>query len=97
MGMQPEQAGHALCSVSQGNGVNYPVCQPLLGDSLSLLLTSVTDKELVRGPEALSSVYVQSQARTGQSIARAGSASSRGGACRLTNWSLKGVVGTLGK
>ncbi len=34
-------------------------------------------------------------ARTGQSKARAGSASS-GSACRLTTWSLKGVVGTLG-
>ncbi len=36
------------------------------------------------------------KARTEQSKARAGSASSRGSACRLTTWSLKGVVGTLG-
>ncbi len=33
-------------------------------------------------------------ARTGQSKARAGSASSGGSACRFTTWSLKGVVGT---
>ncbi len=31
---------------------------PLLGDSLPLLLSSVTDKELFWGPEALSSFYV---------------------------------------
>ncbi len=44
VGMQPERAGHALCLVSQGNGVHYPVGHPLLGDSLSFLLASVTDK-----------------------------------------------------
>ncbi len=36
------------------------------------------------------------KARTGQSRAMAGSASSRGSACKFTTWSLKGVVGTLG-
>ena len=45
--MQPERAGHTLGLVSQGDGVHYPVGHPLLGDSLSLLLASVTDKELV--------------------------------------------------
>ncbi len=47
VGTQPEWAGHALSLVSQGNGIHYPVGHPLLGDSLSLLLASVTDKELV--------------------------------------------------
>ncbi len=36
------------------------------------------------------------KARTGQSRAMAGSASSRGSVCKFTTWSLKGVVGTLG-
>ncbi len=36
------------------------------------------------------------KARTGQSRAMAGSASSRGSACKFTTWSLKGMVGTLG-
>ncbi len=67
---------------------------PLLGDGIPFLPASVTDKELVWGPEALRTVNVV--ARTGQSKARAGSASSGGNACKLTTWSLKGVVGTLG-
>jgi len=33
--------------------LHYPVCQPLLGDSLSLLLASITDKELFWGSESL--------------------------------------------
>ncbi len=36
------------------------------------------------------------KARTGQSRAMAGSAYSRGSACKFTTWSLKGVVGILG-
>jgi len=69
------------------------VGHPLLGNSLSLLLASVTDKEPVSGPETLSSVHVQTQFvnRTG-----AGSASSRGSTYRFSIWSLKRVVGTLG-
>ena len=45
--MQPERAGHTLCLVSQGDGIHYPVGHPLLGDSLPLLLASITDKELI--------------------------------------------------
>ncbi len=36
------------------------------------------------------------KARTAQSRAMAGSAFSRGNACKFTTWSLKGMVGTLG-
>ncbi len=44
----PHGARLALGLVRQGDGIHYPVGQPLLGDSLPFLLTSVTDKELLR-------------------------------------------------
>ncbi len=44
---QPEWTGHALSLVCQGDGIHYPVGPPLLGDSLHLLLASITDKELL--------------------------------------------------
>ncbi len=44
----PQGAWLALGLVCQGDGIHYPVAQPLLGDSLSFLLTSVTSKELGR-------------------------------------------------
>ncbi len=49
--------------VCQGDGIHYPVGQPLLGDSLSLLLTSVANKELLRAPKALGGVHVYAQLR----------------------------------
>ncbi len=41
----PQGARLALGLVRQGDGIHYPVGQPLLGDSLPFLLTSVTDQE----------------------------------------------------
>ncbi len=40
----PQGAQLALGLVLQGDGIHYPVGQPLLGDSLPFLLTSVADK-----------------------------------------------------
>ncbi len=45
------------------DGIHYPVGQPLLGDSLSLLLTSVANKELLRAPKALGGVHIYAQLR----------------------------------
>ncbi len=42
----PQRARLALRLVRQGDGLHYPVGQPLFGDSLPFLLTSVADKEL---------------------------------------------------
>ncbi len=47
--------------VGQGDGINYPVGQSLLGDSLTFLLTSVADKELLRASEAPGEVHVYAQ------------------------------------
>ncbi len=47
--------------VRQGDGIHYPVGQPLLGDSLPFLLTSVIDKELLRASEAPGVVHVYAQ------------------------------------
>ncbi len=51
----------ALRLVHQGDGIHYPVGQPLLGDSLPFLLTSVADKELLRAPKAPGAVHVYAQ------------------------------------
>ncbi len=83
---QPERARHTLCLISQGDGIHYPVGHPLLGDGIPFLPASVTDKELVWGPEALRPVNIVSQCSDGTKQARAGSASSGGSACRLTTW-----------
>ncbi len=92
---QPERARHTLCLISQGDGIHYPVGHPLLGDGIPFLPASMTDKELVWGPEALHPVNVVLNARTGQSKARAGSASSGGSACRLTTWFSSGNLGHI--
>ncbi len=47
------------------DGIHYPVGQPLLGDSLPFLLTSVTDKELLRASEAPGAVHVYAQCSYG--------------------------------
>ncbi len=47
----PQGARLALQLVRQGDGLHYPVGQPLFGDSLPFLLTSVADKELLRVSE----------------------------------------------
>ncbi len=88
---QTERARHTLSLISQGDGIHYPVGHPLLGDGIPFLPASMTDKELVWGPEALRPV----NARTGQSKARAGSASSGGSACRLTTWFSSGNLGHI--
>ncbi len=57
----PHGARLTLGLVCQGDGIHYPVGQPLLGDSLPFLLTSVTDKELLRASEAPGAVHVYAQ------------------------------------
>ncbi len=46
VGSQPERAGHTMCLISQGDGIHYPVGDPLLRDGIPLLLAPKTDKEL---------------------------------------------------
>ncbi len=57
----PQGAQIALRLVRQGNGIHYPVGQPLLGDSLPFLLTSVADKGLLRASKAPGAVHVYAQ------------------------------------
>ncbi len=45
--------------------IHYPVGQPLLGDSLPFLLTTVTDKELLIASEAPGAVHVYAQCSYG--------------------------------
>ncbi len=54
----PQGARLALRLVCQGDGIHYPVGQPLFGDSLPFLQTSVADKELLRASEAPGVVHV---------------------------------------
>ncbi len=54
----PQGARLALGLVRHGDGIHYPVGQPLLGDSIPFLLTSVTDQELLRASEAPGAVHV---------------------------------------
>jgi len=65
--------------------------QPLLGDSLSLLLTSKAGKELLRASKALRVVHINMQCENSNTRA----ASYIGSASKFTAWSLKGVVGSL--
>ncbi len=95
VGSPPERARHTLCLISQGDGIHYPVGHPPLGGGIPILPASVTD-ELVWGPEASRPVNVACQCSDGTSKAWAGSASSRGSTRRLTTWSPKGEVETLG-
>ncbi len=48
--------------IGQDYSLHYPVGKSLFGDSLSLLLSSEADKELVWGPEALRTVHVRDKA-----------------------------------
>ncbi len=48
----PQGARLALRLVRQGDGLHYPVGQPLFGDSLPFLLPSVADRELLRASDA---------------------------------------------
>ncbi len=83
-GVSPHSQGArlALKLVRQGDGLHYPVGQPLFGDSLPFLLTSVADKELLRASEALGAIHAYVQCS--YSNAKAECASSEGSACRFT-------------
>ncbi len=61
----PQGARLALRLVRQGDGLHYPVGQPLFGDSLPFLLPSVADKELHRASEAPGAVHVYVQCSYG--------------------------------
>ncbi len=61
----PQGARLALRLVRQGDGLHYPMGQPLFRDSLSFLLTSVADKELLRASEAPGAVHVYAQCSYG--------------------------------
>ncbi len=61
----PQGAWLALRLVRQGDGIHYPVCQPLLGDSLPFLLNSVADKKLLRASKAPGAVHVYAQCSYG--------------------------------
>ncbi len=80
----PQGAQLTLRLVRQGDGLHYPVGQPLFGDSLAFLLPSVADESC----SELLTLWVRStymrNALTGHSNAKAGSASSEGSACRFT-------------
>ncbi len=61
----PQGARLALRLVRQGDGLHYPVGQPLFGDSLPFLLPSVADKELLRASDAPGVVHVYAQCSYG--------------------------------
>ncbi len=65
----PQGARLALRLVRQGDDILYPVGQPLFGDSLPFLLTSVADKELLRASEAPGAVHVHVQCSRWAAIA----------------------------
>ncbi len=57
----PQGARLALRLVRQGDGLHYPVGQPLFGDSLPFLLPSVADKELLGASDAPGAGHVYAQ------------------------------------
>ncbi len=61
----PQGARLALRLVRQGDGLHYPVDQPLFGDSLPFLLPSVADKELLKASDAPGAVHVYAQCSYG--------------------------------
>ncbi len=61
----PQGARLALRLVRQGDGLHYPVGQPLFGDSLPFLLPSVADKKLLRASDAPGAVHVFAQCSYG--------------------------------
>ncbi len=61
----PQGALLALGLVRQGDGLHYPVGQPLFGDSLPFLLPSVADKELLRASDVPDAVHVYAQCSYG--------------------------------
>ncbi len=63
--LHPQGARLTLRLVRQGDGLHYPVGQPLFGDSLPFLLNSVGDKELLRASESPGAVHVYAQCSYG--------------------------------
>ncbi len=61
----PQGARLTLRLVRQGDGLHYPVGQPLFGDSLPFLLPSVADKELLGASDAPGAVHVYAQCSYG--------------------------------
>ncbi len=61
----PQGAWLALRLVRQGDGLHYPVGQPLFGDSLPFLLPSVADKELLGASDAPGAGHVYAQCSYG--------------------------------
>ncbi len=61
----PQGARLALRLVHQGDGLHYPVGQPLFGDSLPFLLPSVADKELLGASDAPGAGHVYAQCSYG--------------------------------
>ncbi len=61
-----------------------------------VVMTSVTDKELLRASEAPGAVHVYAQCSYGTQQRQGWVCLLRSSACRFTTWSQKGVVGTLG-
>ncbi len=66
-GVSPHTQGArlALRLVRQGDGLHYPVGQPLFGDSLPFMLPSVADKELLRASDTPGAVHVYAQCSYG--------------------------------
>ncbi len=61
----PQGAWLALRLVRQGDGLHYPVGQPLFGDSLPFLLPSVADKELLGASDTPGAGHVYAQCSYG--------------------------------
>ncbi len=61
----PQGARLALRLVRQGDGLHYPVGQPLFGDSLPFLLPSVADKELLGASDTRGAGHVYAQCSYG--------------------------------
>ncbi len=84
-----------------GNGTPrrwHPVGQPLLGDSLNLLLSSVTDKELLRATDTPGVVHVQymHRARTGHSKCQGWIFFPQGQRLQVHHLALEGSSGNVG-
>ncbi len=95
----PQGAWLALRLVRQGDGIHYPVGQPLLGDSLPFLLTSVADKKLLRGSKAPEVSAVRSAVLADRNLSSTESSGSKGhlwSPARMIERSQEGTRGGLG-
>ncbi len=92
----PQGARLALRLVRQGDGLHYPVGQPLFGDSLPFLLTSVADKELLRASEAMGAVHVYAQCSYGTQQSEGWICLLRGQCLQVLHLIVEGRGGNLG-